>query len=58
MRPTRQGCATYDPASDTFQYDVKTPKPLTPGNHTAGIRVSAPDGTGILNTNSTTVAIR
>jgi hypothetical protein len=55
---TDKGCATYDPISDTFKFDLKTPKSLVPGNHTVGIRVSAPDGTGVVNTNSTAVAIR
>jgi hypothetical protein len=31
---------------------------LAPGSHTVGIRVSAPDGTGVVNTNSTAVAIK
>jgi hypothetical protein len=52
------GCATYDPDSDTFQYDMKTPKTLASRNHTVGIRVSAPDDTGVVNNDSTTVAIK
>jgi hypothetical protein len=53
-----QGCATYDPKADTFQYDLKTAKTATLGNHTVGIQVSAPDATGVINTNSTTVVIK
>jgi CSLREA domain-containing protein len=55
---TERGCVTYDPVLDTFQYDLKTPKTLAPGNHTVGIRVSAPDGSGVVNSDSTTVVIK
>lgn len=53
-----KGCAGYDPESDTFQYDLKTAKTLAPGSHTVGIRVSAPDGSGVVNRDSTAVTIR
>jgi hypothetical protein len=52
------GCATYDAASNTFQYDLKTTKSLAPDTHIVGIRVDAPDGSGVVNTDSTTVVIK
>lgn len=53
-----QGCAGYDVAQGMFQYDLKTSKTAAVGDHAVGIRVSAPDGSGLLNTNSTTVALK
>ena len=53
-----KGCAAYDADTNTFQYDLKTPKTLAPGDHAVGIRVSAPDGSGVVNADSITVAIR
>ena len=55
---TSQGCARYDAASDQFQVDVKTPNSLAAGNHVIAVRVSAPNGSGVVNTNSVTVVIR
>lgn len=53
-----QGCVTYDSSSDIFQLDLRTPKSLEVGTHTVGIRVTAADGSGVLNTDSTTILIR
>jgi hypothetical protein len=55
---TDMGCATYDPASNTFQFDLKTPKSLSPGSHTIGIRISAADGSGVVNSDAKTVLIK
>jgi hypothetical protein len=52
------GCASYNAATDTFQYDLKTSKSLAPGSHTVGIQVTAPDGSGVVNTNSVPIVIR
>ena len=51
------GCATYNASSNTFQYDLKTSKSLAVGNHTLAIKVSAPDGSGVVNTNGVTIGI-
>jgi len=53
-----QGCTSYNPTSHVFQFDVKTAKSLPPGSHAVGIRVTAVDGSGVLNTNSTSVLIK
>jgi hypothetical protein len=52
------GCATYDAASDKFQRNWKVPQSMSLGDHTLGIQVSAPDGSGVVNTNSILVTIR
>lgn len=52
------GCATYDPLLDQFQVDLKTSRKLPAGAHTISIRVSAPDGSGVLNTDAVTVQVR
>ncbi|MGW9630300.1 choice-of-anchor Q domain-containing protein [Agromyces sp. NPDC055520] len=52
-----KGCATYNPVSNTFQFDVKTTKALAVGTHSVGILVKSSDG-DILNTNATTVRLR
>jgi hypothetical protein len=51
-------CAAYDTQSNRFQYDLKTSRTTAPGSHAIGIRVSAPDGSGVLNVDSITVLIR
>ena len=45
--------ANYNPVSNTFQFDLKLPKSLTPGSHAVGVQVSAA-GTVV---NNETVAI-
>ena len=52
------GCASYNATTDTFQFDLKVPRTIALGTHTVGIQVSAPDGSGVVNTDSTTVLIR
>jgi hypothetical protein len=52
------GCASYDTVSDTFKYDLKTSKGLAIGDHTIAIQVSAPDGSGVVNTDSVIVTIK
>jgi hypothetical protein len=52
------GCATYDASRDTFQYDLKTAKSISAGNHTLGIQVSASDSSGVINGDSTTIVIK
>ena len=54
VEPT--ACALYNAKTNTFYYDMKTAK-LTVGNHPLAIKVSAPDGTGVVNTNGTTITI-
>jgi Tol biopolymer transport system component len=53
-----KGCASYDQLSDTFQFDLKTAKSVAAGTHAVGIRVTALDGSGVLNTESTPVVIK
>jgi len=55
---TPQGCARYDAASNLFQYDLKTPKSISAGDHVIGVRINAPDGSGVINLETTTVVIR
>jgi hypothetical protein len=52
-----QGCATYDPLSNTFQRDIKTPKNLPVGPHAVGIRVRVVGG-AVVNTDQVTVQVR
>jgi hypothetical protein len=51
------GCVGYNPDSDTFQYDLKTTKALSAGEHTIAIRVTTASG-DVLNTDSMTVLLR
>ena len=51
-----KGCATYDPDSNTFQFDLKLPKSLTPGSHAVGVRVSAA-GT-VVNDETVTIVVK
>ncbi len=55
---TAQGCARYDAGSNLFQLDVKTPKSLSQGDHVIGVQISAPDGSGVVNSQTVTVVIR
>ena len=50
------GCATYNASSDTFQFDVKTPKNGA-GNHVLVTDVFAPDGSGLVNRETTPVVL-
>ena len=52
------GCATYNEKGDSFQYDLKTSKSLAVGNHELAIQVSDPDGSGVVNTDGTTITIK
>ena len=52
------GCASYNAAIDIFQYDLKSSKTLSAGNHSLAIKVSAPNGSGIVNTNAVTIVIK
>ena len=54
VEPT--ACALYNAKTNTFYYDVKTAE-LTVGKHALAIRVSAPDGSGVVNTNGTKIRI-
>jgi hypothetical protein len=51
-------CATYNATTDTFQFDLKTSKSLSPGTYTISVEVSAPDGSGVVNKESVQVTIR
>jgi hypothetical protein len=53
-----RGCATYEPLRDRFIYTLKTDKNTTVGTHMVGIRVTAPDGSGVINNNSVPVVIK
>lgn len=53
-----KGFATYNAITDTFQYDLKTPKTIAAGPHTIGIQVTAPGGTAVVNRDATTIAIK
>ena len=50
-------CATYDAGNDTFQFDLKTSRLLQDGQHTVGLRITAPDGT-VVNSDTATVLMR
>lgn len=52
------GCATYNAASDLFQFDVKTPKNATPSTYAVIVDVLAPDGSGLVNREQTPVVLR
>lgn len=49
----RPGCATYDSRRDTFQYALKTPRAISRGTHAVGLKVSALDGSGVVNASTT-----
>jgi hypothetical protein len=51
-----KGCATYNPVSNTFQFDLRLPKNLTPGSHTVGVQVSAA-GT-VVNNETVTITVK
>jgi hypothetical protein len=53
-----RGCAAYDPVRDRFAFTLKTAKSTPPGQHQVGIRVTAPDGSGVVNTNAVPIVIR
>lgn len=55
---TPVGCPSYNSTSDTFQYDLKTAKSIASGSHSIGILLTAPDGSGVINSDATTVVIR
>jgi uncharacterized repeat protein (TIGR01451 family) len=50
------GCATYNPTTDTFQFNLNTPKNLSKGTHTITLDVFA--GTSIVSTKSTATTIK
>ena len=52
------GCASYAASSDTFQFDLKLSRTIAFGEHTVGIQVSAPDGSGVVNTDSIPIVVR
>ena len=51
-----QGCATYNPVSNTFQLDVKTAKNVAVGRHFVGIRVRVAAG-DVVNTDQLAIAV-
>jgi hypothetical protein len=55
--PTKT-CATYNATTDTFQFDLKTSKSLAAGQYTISVEVSAPDSSGVVNTEPVQVTIR
>jgi hypothetical protein len=52
------GCAGYDPTLDMLKYELKTSKTVGAGAHSVVIKVGAPDGSGVVNTDSTIVNIK
>ncbi len=48
-------CASYNATTGTFQYNLKTPKNLSPGLYTISVEISAPDGSGVVNKESVEV---
>jgi hypothetical protein len=50
------GCATYDPTTDTFQFNLKTPKNLSKGPHTITLDVFV--ASDLVSTKSTTTTIK
>ena len=53
-----KNCAAYNATTDTFQFDVKTPKSLASGRYNIVVEVSAPDGSGVVNSETVRVNIR
>ena len=53
-----KNCAAYNATTDTFQFDVKTPKSLASGPYNIVVEVSAPDGSGVVNSETVRVNIR
>ena len=53
-----KNCAAYNATTDTFQFDVKTPKSLASGLYNIVVEVSAPDGSGVVNSETVRVNIR
>jgi hypothetical protein len=53
-----RGCAGYSTTSHSFQLDLKTTKSLARGTHTIGVQVSAADGSGLVNSETTTILVR
>lgn len=53
-----RGCPGYNTVGDFFQLDLKTTKSLARGTHTVGIEVGAADGSGLVNSESTTILLR
>jgi hypothetical protein len=53
-----QGCASYDATADVFFFVLRINKSLSAGSHVVGVRVTAPDGSGLLSEQSVTVLIR
>ncbi len=51
------GCASYNASTNTFQYTLKTSKSLAVGPHALAVEVGAPDGSGVVNTNGTSITI-
>jgi hypothetical protein len=54
----QEGCASYDSRADRFQFDLKVPRTIALGTHAVGIQVSAPDGSGVVNSDATSVVVR
>jgi hypothetical protein len=50
------GCATYNPATDTFQFNLNTVKTLSKGTHTITLDVFV--GANLVSTKSTTTTIK
>jgi uncharacterized repeat protein (TIGR01451 family) len=50
------GCATYNATTDTFQFNLKTPKNLSKGSHTITLDVLV--GGNVVSTKSTTTTIK
>lgn len=53
----QSGCPTYNGSANTFQYNVTTSSSLALGQHTVGVVVNAPDGSGVVNTSTTAVML-
>ncbi len=51
-------CATYNATTNTFQFNLKTPRNLASGSYTITVEVSAPNGSGVVNEEPATVYIR
>ena len=51
------GCPTYDAVANVFKFDLKTTRQSPKGTQTVTIEVSAPDGSGLLQTHSIQVVI-
>lgn len=53
-----RGCPGYNATAHYYQLDLKTTKAMSRGVHTIGVQVRAVDGSGLVNSETTTILLR